>query len=100
MILLALSANTSVGGLPVLPKLLARDNYLPHVFALKADRQVHRHGVPPSGWSPPRSWSSRAATPTPLNGLGGLLTGLSVIVVTATKFDEGAWLISSLCPCW
>ncbi|MDQ1048590.1 amino acid transporter [Streptomyces sp. V4I2] len=26
-------------------KLLARDNYLPHVFALKADRQVHRHGV-------------------------------------------------------
>ncbi|MEU2440450.1 APC family permease [Streptomyces rubradiris] len=45
MILLALSANTSFGGLPVLLKLLARDNYLPHVFALKADRQVHRHGV-------------------------------------------------------
>ncbi|MFJ3671464.1 APC family permease [Streptomyces sp. NPDC090106] len=43
--LLALSANTSFGGLPVLLKLLARDNYLPHVFALKADRQVHRHGV-------------------------------------------------------
>ncbi|GDY69128.1 hypothetical protein SAV14893_085210 [Streptomyces avermitilis] len=45
MILLALSANTSFGGLPVLLKLPARDNYLPHVFALKADRQVHRHGV-------------------------------------------------------
>ncbi|MER6463118.1 APC family permease [Streptomyces sp. NPDC001228] len=45
MILLALSANTSFGGLPVLLKLLARDNHLPHVFALKADRQVHRHGV-------------------------------------------------------
>ncbi|WP_405916437.1 APC family permease [Streptomyces sp. NBC_00728] len=44
-LLLALSANTSFGGLPVLLKLLARDNYLPHVFALKADRQVHRHGV-------------------------------------------------------
>ncbi|WP_416966696.1 APC family permease [Streptomyces sp. 4F14] len=44
-ILLALSANTSFGGLPVLLKLLARDNYAPHVFALKADRQVHRHGV-------------------------------------------------------
>ncbi|HEY8982929.1 MAG TPA: APC family permease, partial [Streptomyces sp.] len=41
MILLALSANTSFGGLPVLLKLLARDNYAPHVFALKADRQVH-----------------------------------------------------------
>ncbi|MEU6162927.1 APC family permease [Streptomyces tanashiensis] len=45
MVLLALSANTSFGGLPVLLKLLARDNYLPHVFGLKADRQVHRHGV-------------------------------------------------------
>ncbi len=45
MTLLALSANTSFGGLPVLLELLARDDYLPHVFALKADRQVHRHGV-------------------------------------------------------
>ncbi|MEV5205756.1 APC family permease [Streptomyces sp. NPDC053720] len=45
MVLLALAANTSFGGLPVLMSLLARDNHLPHVFALKADRQVHRHGV-------------------------------------------------------
>ncbi|WP_031054312.1 APC family permease [Streptomyces sp. NRRL F-5702] len=45
MVLLALAANTSFGGLPVLMSLLARDNYLPHFFALKADRQVHRHGV-------------------------------------------------------
>ncbi|GAA2800044.1 APC family permease [Streptomyces showdoensis] len=45
MALLALSANTSFGGLPVLLKLLARDDYVPHVFGLKADRQVHRHGV-------------------------------------------------------
>ncbi|MFB8272417.1 APC family permease [Streptomyces sp. NPDC055955] len=45
MVLLALAANTSFGGLPVLTSLLARDNHLPHVFALKADRQVHRHGV-------------------------------------------------------
>ncbi|NEE31405.1 amino acid permease, partial [Streptomyces sp. SID7982] len=45
MVLLALAANTSFGGLPVLMSLLARDHYLPHFFALKADRQVHRHGV-------------------------------------------------------
>ncbi|MEV0530994.1 APC family permease [Kitasatospora sp. NPDC050463] len=45
VILLALAANTSFGGLPVLLHLLARDNHLPHVFALRADRQVHRHGV-------------------------------------------------------
>jgi amino acid transporter len=45
MILLALAANTSFGGLPVLTALLARDNFLPHMFALRADRQVHRYGV-------------------------------------------------------
>ncbi|MEU8779426.1 APC family permease [Streptomyces sp. NPDC048606] len=45
VVLLALAANTSFGGLPVLMGLLARDNHLPHVFSLKADRQVHRHGV-------------------------------------------------------
>jgi amino acid transporter len=44
-VLLALAANTSFGGLPVLASLLARDNFLPHLFFLKADRQVHRYGV-------------------------------------------------------
>ncbi|OXS32545.1 APC family permease [Streptomyces sp. XY006] len=135
MILLALSANTSFGGLPVLLKLLARDNYLPHVFALKADRQVHRHGVLAlytvscallvfSGgdtntlvplfaigvfvgftiaqtgmvlhWRLQRGpgWRGKAA----LNGFGGLLTGVSAVVVTATKFEEGAWLIVITLP--
>ncbi|MDG4857389.1 APC family permease [Streptomyces sp. T-3] len=135
MILLALSANTSFGGLPVLLKLLARDNYLPHVFALKADRQVHRHGVLAlaavsaalllfSGgdtntlvplfaigvfvgftlaqtgmvlhWRRERGprWRGKAL----LNGLGALLTGVSAIVVTATKFHDGAWLIVVTLP--
>ena len=44
-VLLALAANTSFGGLPVLASLLARDNFLPHLFLLKADRQVHRYGI-------------------------------------------------------
>ncbi|MFJ5156691.1 hypothetical protein ACIQCF_35105 [Streptomyces sp. NPDC088353] len=45
MMLLALAANTSFGGMPVLASLLARDNHLPHVFGLRADRQVYRYGV-------------------------------------------------------
>jgi amino acid transporter len=44
-VLLGLAANTSFGGLPVLASLLARDNFLPHLFVLKADRQVHRYGI-------------------------------------------------------
>ncbi|ANP48538.1 amino acid transporter [Streptomyces griseochromogenes] len=135
MTLLALSANTSFGGLPVLLKLLARDNYLPHVFALKADRQVHRHGVLAlaviaaallvfSGgdtntlvplfaigvfvgftiaqvgmvkhWrlERGRGWRGKAL----LNGFGALLTGVSTVVVTASKFAEGAWLIVVALP--
>jgi amino acid transporter len=45
MVLLALAANTSFGGMPVLTSLLARDNHLPHIFALRADRRVYRYGV-------------------------------------------------------
>jgi amino acid transporter len=45
LVLLALAANTSFGGLPVLASLLARDNFLPHVFGLRADRRVFRYGV-------------------------------------------------------
>ncbi|MGT2526080.1 APC family permease [Streptomyces nojiriensis] len=135
MVLLALAANTSFGGLPVLMSLLARDNHLPHVFALKADRQVHRHGVVWlalvsalllvfSGgdtntlvplfaigvfvgfticqvgmvrhWSleRPARWRAKAV----LGGFGALLTGVSAVVVTATKFTEGAWLIVVTLP--
>ena len=45
LVLLVLAANTSFGGLPVLASLVAEDNYLPHLFHLKAERQVHRYGV-------------------------------------------------------
>ncbi|OIJ95093.1 amino acid permease [Streptomyces sp. MUSC 14] len=135
MLLLALSANTSFGGLPVLLKLLARDNYAPHVFALKADRQVHRHGVLAlavvsaallvfSGgdtntlvpmfaigvfvgftiaqvgmvrhwWlQQGPGWRGKAL----LNGFGAVLTGVATVVVTASKFTEGAWLIVIALP--
>ncbi|MEK2475829.1 APC family permease [Streptomyces noursei] len=135
MVLLALAANTSFGGLPVLMGLLARDNYLPHVFSLKADRQVHRHGVLAlaavaaallvfSGgdvntlvplfaigvfvgftlcqtgmvrhWHRERSagWLGKAL----LNGFGAVLTAAAAVVVTATKFTEGAWLIVIALP--
>ncbi|MFJ4655655.1 APC family permease [Nocardia sp. NPDC088792] len=45
VILLALAANTSYGGLPTLTKILADDNCLPHRFAVSSQRQVYRFGV-------------------------------------------------------
>ncbi|WP_406089989.1 APC family permease [Kitasatospora purpeofusca] len=135
VVLLGLAANTSFGGLPVLLHLLARDNHLPHVFALRADRQVHRHGVlflaavsavllVVSGgdvnslvplfaigvfvgfticqvgmvrhWALEKSahWQARAA----LNGFGALLTGTAALVVTGTRFTEGAWGVCLALP--
>ena len=44
-LVLGLAANTSFGGLPVLMSLLARDNRLPHMFYLRAERPVYRHGI-------------------------------------------------------
>jgi amino acid transporter len=44
-VILALAANTSFGGFPVLVSLLARDNLVPHVFGLRGDRPVFRYGV-------------------------------------------------------
>ncbi len=44
-LVLALAANTSFGGLPVLASLLARDDYLPHLFTIRGDRQVFSNGI-------------------------------------------------------
>jgi len=44
-VVLALAANTSFGGLPVLASLLARDGYLPRLFSLRDDRQVLAPGI-------------------------------------------------------
>jgi amino acid transporter len=44
-VVLALAANTSFGGLPILTSLLARDNFLPHFFGLRGDRQVFGNGI-------------------------------------------------------
>jgi hypothetical protein len=44
-LVLGFAANTSFGGLPVLMSLLAKDNRLPHLFGLRAERPVFRYGV-------------------------------------------------------
>jgi len=44
-LVLGCAANTSFGGLPVLMSLLAKDNRLPHLFGLRAERPVFRFGV-------------------------------------------------------
>jgi hypothetical protein len=44
-LVLALAANTSFGGLPVLMSLLSDDDRLPHLLGLRAERPVHSYGV-------------------------------------------------------
>ncbi|WP_458683801.1 APC family permease [Prescottella equi] len=45
VILLALAANTSYGGLPTLMRILADDNALPHRFSRRNRRDVYGYGV-------------------------------------------------------
>ncbi|MFJ5271219.1 APC family permease [Streptomyces sp. NPDC088358] len=132
---LALAANTSFGGLPVLMSLLARDHRLPHFFGLRAERPVYRWGVVALAllaallliavdadthrmiplfaigvfigfsisqiglvrhWAGerPRGWLRHAA----LNGIGAVLTVVAGIVLLATKFLEGAWVVVVTIP--
>ena len=44
-VVLAFAANTSFGGLPVLMSLLAKDHRLPHLFYLRGEKPVYRHGI-------------------------------------------------------
>jgi amino acid transporter len=44
-LVLALAANISFGGLPVLMQLLAKEHRLPHLFTLRAEGPVFRYGV-------------------------------------------------------
>jgi hypothetical protein len=80
LILLALAANTSSGGLPVLASLVAEDNFLPHVFYLKAERQVHRYGV-----GVPAVFAA-------------VLTFAAIIIELVSKFTEGAWIVVIVIP--
>ncbi len=134
-LVLGLAANTSFGGLPVLMSLLARDHRLPHLFYLRAERPVYRHGILAlalaavplliaSGavttsliplyaigvfigftisqiglvrhWrrERPSHWRVRLA----LNGTGAVMTALAGVVFLATKFLQGAWVITIAIP--
>ena len=62
---LALAANASFGGLPILTGLLARDNYLPHLFGVGCSRLVLAMACGPWPCSPEPYWWPWTATPTP-----------------------------------
>ena len=134
-LVLALAANTSFGGLPVLMQLLAKDHRLPHLFTLRAERPVFRYGVASLGalaaavllvvgaqthrllpvfaigvfigftisqtglvrhWLQQRvrGWVGKAV----LNGTGAVLTAVAGVVLFASKFTEGAWLLLLIVP--
>ncbi|WP_330479611.1 APC family permease [Streptomyces platensis] len=134
-LVLGIAANTSFGGLPVLMSILAKDDRLPHLFALRSERPVHRWGVVALAvlagvmlvvvsadtqrliplfaigvfvgftisqiglvrhWSMqrPDGWLPRAL----INGVGAVLTAVAGIVLLATKFLAGAWIVVLTVP--
>jgi hypothetical protein len=134
-LVLGLAANTSFGGLPVLMSLLAKDDRLPHLFALRAERPVYRYGVIALAlaalvlllvlnadtqrliplysigvftgftisqiglvrhWRTLRAggWVRRAL----INGTGAVMTAAAAVVLLATKFLAGAWVVVIAVP--
>ncbi|EFV12591.2 hypothetical protein HMPREF9336_02536 [Segniliparus rugosus ATCC BAA-974] len=135
VVLLALAANTSYGGLPNLLKLLANDDYLPHRFSVRNTNGVYSFGVlcltgaaaailvltgaemnalvplfaigvfigftiAQTGMARhwlvvrPLGWRRKLAVAV----LGATLTALAVVITTAVKFGEGAWLVAVTVP--
>jgi len=135
VLVLGCAANTSFGGLPVLLQLLAKDNRLPHLFALRFERPVYRYGVSALAilafvlllivgadtqrllpvyaigvfigftisqtglvmhWRRQRGngWTLKAI----FNGSGAALTAVASVVLFATKFTAGAWLLLIIVP--
>jgi len=135
VLVLGCAANTSFGGLPVLLQLLAKDNRMPHLFALRFERPVYRYGVSALAilafvlllivgadtqrllpvyaigvfigftisqtglvmhWRRQRGngWTLKAI----LNGSGAALTAVASVVLFATKFTAGAWLLLIIVP--
>jgi len=79
-LVLALAANTSFGSLPVLASLLAKDNRLPHGFAIRGDRLVFNRGIWHWRCSPRSCWPRLAETPTRSSRLFaiGVFTGFTL----------------------
>jgi hypothetical protein len=103
---LALAANTSFGGLPVLASLLARNaagrggRQHPDADPAVRHRRLHRlhlvAGRPGRALRrtrPPR-WRYRAS----LNGLGAAVTAVATVVFLATKFTDSAWAVVLALP--
>lgn len=135
LLVLSLSANTAFADFPRLCRLIALDNYLPHVFAFRGRRLVYSYGIiilavltgallvlfggitdrliplyavgaflaftlsqfgMVAHWRKKRGpgWVKSAF----VNGLGGFVTGITVLVILVAKFVEGAWITILFIP--
>ncbi len=135
LLVLSLSANTAFADFPRLCRLIALDNYLPHVFAFRGRRLVYTYGIiilavltglllilfggitdrliplyavgaflaftlsqfgMVAHWRKKRGpgWVKSAF----VNGLGGFVTGITVLVILVAKFVEGAWITILFIP--
>src|ERR1017187_3933098 len=135
LLVLALSANTAFADFPRLCRAIARNNYLPHIFATRGRRLVYSQGIyvlaglsalllvvfggvtdrliplyavgaflaftlsqagMVAHWRRVGGRGSKRSMI--INGVGATATGITVLVVLAAKFREGAWMTALLIP--
>lgn len=134
-IVLALAANTSFNGFPLLAAIMARDGFLPHQFGHRGVRLAYSVGIAVLGslaivlvvafgglthaliplfaigvflcftlsqagmvlhWR--RERGPRWRLKLTVNALGSVTTGVVTVIVAATKFLEGAWIVLLIIP--
>ena len=135
--ILTLSAETSYSDFPRLASLLARDDFLPHLFGFRGDRLAFSAGIvflsvlaslllvgfggntnalinlfavgvfmsftlSQSGmvlhWWRLRSTHKGWQRSMIINGVGAITTLIVALVISSTKFLEGAWIVVLLIP--
>ncbi len=137
MLILVLAANTSFADFPRLSALLAKDDYLPHLFKSQGDRLAFEAGIIVLGvlaivlytifqgntdaliqlyalgvfaaftcsqagmvlhWRRHASEEPHWRRGMAINALGAIATGVVMLIIAATKFIHGAWVVVILIP--
>jgi amino acid transporter len=109
-LILIIAANTSFADFPRLSSFMARDRFMPRQFASRGDRLAFSNGIIILAvLSAVLLVVFRADTHAliplyaigvfvSLNATGAVTTGVVALVIAATKFTHGAWIVILLIP--
>src|SRR6266540_4227171 len=101
LMILVLAANTSFSGFPLLASFAAGDALLPRQLRKRGHRLVYSNGILVLAGMTKRHWKVRERGwryGLVVNGVGGLVTLVVLMVIVVAKFTAGAWMVCIAIP--